>query len=168
MPSAIMIGDYFLACKKHVLTPLHVLKLVYISHGYTLALKKQPLIDEQVEAWRYGPVIPGLYEYLKIFGNRQVTQLSFCQTLLSDEVNLKERKEYLSDALEDYLQILDPVLERYGGLAGWELVDITHRRDTPWARCYIDGQNGAPISNDIIKEHYEYLINVRTGRQDTK
>ena len=35
-----------------VLTPMQVLKLVYISHGWMLGLLDQPLVAEAIEAWR--------------------------------------------------------------------------------------------------------------------
>ena len=38
-----------------------LMKLVYIAHGWTLALIDRPLVSDQIEAWRYGPVIPGIY-----------------------------------------------------------------------------------------------------------
>lgn len=32
-------------------SPLQLIKLVYIAHGWTLALYKRPLINETVEVW---------------------------------------------------------------------------------------------------------------------
>ena len=40
---------------------MKVQELVYLASGEHLAIKGEPLIDEQVEAWRYGPVIPSLH-----------------------------------------------------------------------------------------------------------
>ncbi len=41
-------------CK--ILTPMHLLRLVYISHGWMLAIYGRSLFHESVEAWKYGPV----------------------------------------------------------------------------------------------------------------
>ena len=38
-------------------TPMHVLKLVYLCHGWVLGLTDQALIDEPVEAWQYVPPV---------------------------------------------------------------------------------------------------------------
>ncbi|KQH74402.1 Panacea domain-containing protein [Xylella fastidiosa] len=48
-----------------MLTPLQVLKLVYLAHGWCLGVHTQPLIDELVEAWRAGPLIRSLYNVIK-------------------------------------------------------------------------------------------------------
>src|SRR5437660_9090573 len=50
------------------LTPLQIIKLVYIAHGWMLALYQRPLITDRIEAWKYGPVIPQLYQDMKVYG----------------------------------------------------------------------------------------------------
>lgn len=47
------------------LTNMQVQKLVYFAHGWYLAFTDNALIDENVEAWTYGPVIPSVYEALQ-------------------------------------------------------------------------------------------------------
>src|SRR5277367_2017193 len=56
------------------LDPMQLLKLVYFAHGWYLADSGAPLIDEMVEAWRYGPVIPSLYHEFKAFGKNPITR----------------------------------------------------------------------------------------------
>ena len=46
------------------LTPMQLLKLVFIAHGWMLGLYGEPLISDDVQAWKYGPVIPDLYQTL--------------------------------------------------------------------------------------------------------
>ena len=58
------------------ITPLQVNKLAYILHGWTLGIKDLPLFNNttrQIQAWRYGPVVVGIYHLLKPFGNSPVT-----------------------------------------------------------------------------------------------
>ncbi|MDC4872757.1 DUF4065 domain-containing protein, partial [Acinetobacter baumannii] len=57
-------------------TPMQLLKLVYIAHGWMLALFNRPLFNEKVEAWKYGPVIPELYEAVKHYKANPVKELS--------------------------------------------------------------------------------------------
>ena len=53
-------------------TPLHVVKLVYLCHGWMLGIKGQPLIDEPIVTGRYGPVIQSVYDRYAVFGDGQI------------------------------------------------------------------------------------------------
>ena len=66
--SALVVADQLLWLRQDIeTTVMHVLKLVYLAHGWMLGLHKRPLIKEQVEAWLYGPVILVLYQKYKYF-----------------------------------------------------------------------------------------------------
>ena len=55
------------------LTPLQIIKLVYFCHGWMLGLYHKPLIEQDVEAWLYGPVVAEVYRGLKKYGGHPVT-----------------------------------------------------------------------------------------------
>ena len=70
MYSAIAVANCFLDiadAQSRPITPLKIQKLVYIAHGWHLAIYEEPLIVELVEAWKWGPVIPLLYHEFKNF-----------------------------------------------------------------------------------------------------
>jgi uncharacterized phage-associated protein len=48
------------------LTPMKILKLTYLAHGWHLCYTDSPLILDQVQAWKYGPVVPSVYHYFKL------------------------------------------------------------------------------------------------------
>src|SRR5438552_12204040 len=76
------------------LTPMQLIKLVYMCHGWMLGLYGRPLIQEQVQAWKFGPVIPELYRHLRQYGGGPVTRSLPCpeQTEISRlEANLIEQ-----------------------------------------------------------------------------
>ncbi len=74
-PAAAIANEFLDLAEKdsRKLTQMHVQKLVYFAHGWFLALKREPLVRERVEAWDYGPVIRQLYDAFRSFGSRPIT-----------------------------------------------------------------------------------------------
>jgi uncharacterized phage-associated protein len=58
-PAAAIANEFIKVAKRNgvLLTPMKLQKLVYFAHGWYLALLGKPLINEPVEAWKFGPVI---------------------------------------------------------------------------------------------------------------
>lgn len=129
---------------ENTLTPMELLKLVYMAHGWQLGLTGRPLIKDTVEAWQYGPVIPKLYEYVRHYRGMPVDQ-----TLPTPIAN-----DPLS---EDEDALLRDVYRRYGRRGGLVLSQLTHAPGTPWSQVYEDGEFGRAIPNDMIRDYYETL-----------
>jgi uncharacterized phage-associated protein len=51
------------------ISPMKLQKLIYYAHAWHLAFLGQPLIKEEVQAWKFGPVIPDVYFEFKECGN---------------------------------------------------------------------------------------------------
>ncbi|THF52884.1 DUF4065 domain-containing protein [Flavobacterium supellecticarium] len=145
--SATTIANYFI--KKYAttgeLTPLKLIKLVYISYGWYLETfeYKEPLVTEKPQAWRYGPVFPSLYDNLKHHGKSFVKEPVNCHTT-----------EVITD--ED-ARFLDKVWEIYGQKDGIYLSALTHKDGTPWSETYPKGEN-LIIPDPLIKEYYKKLL----------
>ena len=62
--SPLVVANYFVvraAENDKMLDIIQLVKLVYLAHGWCLGITGKPLLSSQVEAWRYGPVIPEVY-----------------------------------------------------------------------------------------------------------
>ena len=125
------------------LTPLQIIKLVYIAHGWMLALYQRPLITDRIEAWKYGPVIPQLYHDVKGYGAGSIT--GRLQDTLSRPLDPQER------------DLIGQVYKIYGQKNGVQLSELTHRSGTPWHITWHPDSFGDAISNDLIAEHYRRL-----------
>lgn len=123
-------------------TPMQLLKLVYIAHGWMLGLHGKPLIRDEVEAWQYGPVIPKLYNAIRRFRSQPVEG-----SLGTDGKKL--------DVTED--DIVCQVYEIYGKKSGPALSRLTHQKGSPWDTVYEHGTYGTVIPNDLIEDHYATL-----------
>lgn len=125
------------------LTPMQVLKLVYIAHGWMLGLYGRPLIKDEVQAWQYGPVIPTLYNAMRDYRGSVVTNA------------LKAPAEDTLTANED--DLVQQVYGMYGKKSGPALSRLTHADGTPWDLTYRPGSFGLVIPTDTIEDHYQRL-----------
>lgn len=148
-----VIANKFLELAKKAdwsLTPMQLLKLVYIAHGWMLGLHGRPLIKEKVEAWQYGPVIRSLYDAIRSFKSNPVEGLID----LRDAPGSESIQGNLNHAEE---KIVKDVFEGYGKLSALTLSRITHKKGSPWDRTYRPGSFGVEIPNDFILEYYTEL-----------
>jgi uncharacterized phage-associated protein len=125
--------------KENPLTPMQVLKLVYISHGWQLGLYGRPLVNGSIEAWQYGPVIPSVYHRYKRFGSRFI-----------DDVPTSLPIGFSDSEISTITQ----VLAGYGKRSGISLSSLTHEPGTPWSITVEQSGVGAVISNDLVEDYY--------------
>lgn len=152
MHSSLTIANRFLALateRGDTLTPMQLLKLVYIAHGWMLGLYGVPLINHPVQAWKYGPVIPELYRAISGFRSAPVQG----QLPAPPEDTLVELEEGL----------IREVYDLYGMRSGLDLSRLTHKPGSPWERTYREGVPNLVISNDIIEDHYQTLARRAAG-----
>lgn len=147
--SAIKIANEFLRLAQadhppRLFTPLQLIKLVYISHGWSLVHLTQPLLNEPPQAWQYGPVVPSLYHSIKAFGSNPVRY-----PIVGDT------DPQILDA--DAIQLIAAVYGTYAHLSGVQLSNMTHQPNTPWSQTWLSAGQNAVITNDVIKSHYDVL-----------
>ena len=114
-------------------------KLCYYAQGWALAKLGEPLFDEDIQAWNYGPVIPSVYHTYKVCGKNPIGQARD----VFDENKLPAEE----------LQILIDVYVTYGKYTSYELVQMTHRQDGPWDQVYQEKQNRI-ITKDSMRKYF--------------
>lgn len=137
-------------------------KLVYIAHGWYLAVTGEPLIYERVEAWPYGPVIPDLYHQLKQHGRSPIEErLSVVDLETFEPIPASVYQGQDAAAIARSVDILQRVWARYGQLTALQLSTLTHKPGTPWDAVAKDNATTEPrgfvISDDRIRDHYVTL-----------
>ncbi len=125
------------------MTSMKLLKLVYIAHGWNLGLYGRPLIRDDVQAWKYGPVIPRLYTAVKDF-----------KSVAIDRNLAAPWNDVLTPAEEN---IVKQVYDIYGKKSAFELSALTHQSGTPWEYTYDPDEFETIIPMDLIQAHYERL-----------
>lgn len=131
--------------------PMKLQKLVYYAHGWYAGYRHEPLIDEQIEAWPYGPVIPSLYAEFKRFGSGPIAEKA---TEFSSAAMRMVEVPPPSD--HSILMFLHNIWRSYGKFTGVALSEMTHAQGSPWdiARRASGGIRGADIAFPLIQEHF--------------
>ena len=137
-------------CGEQLNSVTKLLKLVYIAHGIHLAKTGSPLIDDRVEAWKYGPVVRSVY--LKFH-----SQMRHVLKPISEE----DAKQELDNTSEEIVQ---EVCRKYKNTDYSKLSILTHRTGTPWDKVTDDPNFRfySVISNEIIKEYYKKSLHPGT------
>ena len=121
------------------ITNLKLNKLLYFAQGVSLARTNNPLFQEPIEAWKYGPVIPSVYKKYKVLGKMPIQE-----TDADYSPNVFTNQE---------INILLDVMREFGIYTGGKLVSLTHAPDTPWSKSF-NNNNNKIISNEVIKEYF--------------
>lgn len=126
-------------------SPMKLIKLVYIMHGWHLGTRGTPLINDNIQAWQYGPVIPELYEVIKRFGTAPV----------DPKLILLYAKKELEPEDSEFIESVWPSYKDFSAL---ELSALTHLQGSPWSQNYNNDERSIPIPNEAIKSYYSDLI----------
>ena len=121
-------------------TPLQVLKLVYYCQGWGLALFNSRLFYQEIEAWRYGPVVPAIYQEAKRYVDNPITEYLYAQRSVLDEQDLA---------------LVNAVYLKYGQYQGKQLITLTHKPGSPWDQVWsnrITDHDIIPI--EVIQDYF--------------
>lgn len=121
------------------LTIMQLLKLVYIAHGWHLETSGgAPLIRNKIEAWKFGPVIPDVYNAYRPQGINVRTAVGNSPVEISAHA----------------ASILEYTYNTYGSLSAQHISDLTHEAGGPWEIATKTRGYFAPITDDLILPHY--------------
>lgn len=123
------------------ITNLKLQKLVYYVQGFHLAMYGEPVFNEPIEAWQYGPVVRELYNTYKGQGNAIIPPA----------------EDYdFSGPVEGRMQeLMQEINEVYGQFSGIKLMHMTHE-ERPWLEA--QELNRSEISKDTMKAYFSQLV----------
>ena len=130
------------------LTNLQVIKLVYFCHAWMLGLYERPLIEQPIEAWRFGPVIRDVYQSFKKYRGEPI------------RANARVPEANLDDKEEDLVR---QVYSKYGYLSGIRLSEFTHEEGTPWDKVWKRNGQDSIIPRSLMKEYYSKQVPASNG-----
>ena len=156
---ALAVANYFLdlaSRQQKTLSAMKIQKLVYYAHGWNLAITDEPLIDEVVQAWEYGPVIPSVYHAFKKFGSGPIKEKARELRIVDEGDESFFDTPMVPDSDTMTVALLGTIWEAYGDLSAVQLSNLTHQSDSPWHQTYIAnmGRKGVGIPDDLIRNDF--------------
>lgn len=152
--SALAVSNYFINKsleEKKSVTPMKLQKLVYYAHGWYLALTKKPLVNEDIQAWDYGPVIKSVFHEFKNFGRKPINSQA--------EEYFSKEPYSIPENDKDTIKLLDKIWELYSPLTAIQLSNSTHQVNSPWHNTYKNSEKGQVINESDIKKYFIGLRN---------
>lgn len=145
--TAMTLANYILnkAKKANInVTNMKLQKILYYVQGYFLAKFDRPLFPDEIQAWKFGPVVPNVYYEFSPFGSEELFALGEADMTSCD----MQEVELIDSVINDKLQ-----------LSARALMLSTHN-ELPWKTVTKDGTHitaNAVISNELIKTHFKSL-----------
>jgi uncharacterized phage-associated protein len=126
----------FAGDEKDPLTNLRLQKLLYYAQAWSLVLRESELFPEEIEAWRWGPVVPVVYDELADGqGANQIPPTAFGD---APDLPLEEA------------ELVRSVWEAYNQFSALQLSRMA-QEETPWVRAWNRPSEGTASGNNPIK-----------------
>lgn len=120
--------------------------MYYICCDYVAKTDKMP-INEYFEVWKFGPVLPSVYEEFRQFGSNPITEYA---------KNASGESYIVSESNNPILSnVIDVIWAKHKNKTGIELSKMIHRKGSGWYRADVN-------KKEIIT--LEDMKNNRTGR----
>lgn len=124
-------------------------KLVYYAHAWWLAKKGEPLFEEDVHAWPWGPVVPSLYGEFKSAERGYVTHQRATEIVRVGDGKFDFSFHEPPSPSDDIMRYLRQVWDVHKELTGVQLSNATHAPGEPWS-IVKDKYNGDLSSKPLI------------------
>lgn len=160
------IANFFIdkGCQtKNLVDPMKLQKLVYFAHGWCLAIYGRPLIDERIEAWTYGPVVPSLYHAIKHNGSAPLeSPIALRPSVFDDKPPRVDHDD------NETVELLERIWEVYGKHSSLSLSQMSHDPEGAWHKIW-EGEarrgriKGVDIPETLIKEYFIQLAAAKSA-----
>lgn len=137
MYNAVELSKYIVsrcAGNKYPISNLQLQKILYYIQREYISRGNQAFSDD-IEAWRFGPVVPNVYYYFCGYGAMPIDVMYESNISSEDQI------------------IMDPIIDSKSKLNPWDLVADTHYDGGAWSQVFKEGDgNKKIIPIELIKE----------------
>lgn len=141
--------DNIKSTKNPIITPMKLIKLIYISHGYMLGRHGYSLLDEHIKAYKTGVSIESVYNVVRDFRDYPVSNI----------IGANKWKGQFNQQEKDTMNYVISTYNVYD-VATIGLAIIAN--DTPWTITREITQDDANIPDGLIQLFYKNLLNEKS------
>jgi len=144
------VSNYLIDLYGHTLKQAKLQKLLYLCHGWNLAIYDKPLIREPFIAKEFGPFLECIHFEYYLLGNGLITHPILCY---DDNGTFK----YVLDQSDKCIPLIERVIDIYGEFTYPELFSVVYD-DLAYQKIKKDQSDGILIPNSLIKESFIHKI----------
>lgn len=141
MTTAIKLARYIInkcAEDEHPITNLQLQKILYYVQREYLRKHNEPAFVDDIEAWKFGPVVPEVYYTFCYYGGMSIDKRFEDANAVKEDI--------------DDLDLVDEIVVNKRELEPWGMVSDTHKPGSAWDKTYQKGKgNHQVISIDLIR-----------------
>ena len=134
-------------------THIKLEKLVYLCYAEYLTKENEKLFSDDIYAFQFGPVVETVYENYKQSGREELDDDTDINPQNILEMPSLSRILFARKKKKKMIYI-NQVINNYGNYTAGQLVEITHKKDTPWEKTYT-GETYTIIDDETIKEYHK-------------
>ncbi|MBR6060810.1 MAG: DUF4065 domain-containing protein [Spirochaetales bacterium] len=147
MLSALDVAKYLLYIafqNGDTITNLKMQKLLYYAQAWYMVNNEGKLLfADDIQAWKYGPVVPVVYQYFKEYN--------------SYPIHYDISEDDIANVPQHEREFLDEFAVEFFSVSATELVSMTHN-EAPWKTAYAKGINAVIDTNEMYN-FYKALLN---------
>lgn len=141
------------------LDQLQLQGLVYIAHGWCLAMYGEPLTGDRPEAWEYGPIYRRLADALETYGQDPVKGAISSAKTNRDPHRAKAGSSVLSKLDRTEAALITEIYHTYAAFESWQLSALTRKGESPWKQVMEDGTGKSrEIPHELIRTQFVELL----------
>lgn len=146
---AFVVAEWFIAHNNSVMqlsfademSNLKIQKLLYYAQGCCFAYMGKELFQNDIVAWKHGPVVPDVYDKYQKYGRGGINSQDIQKPVLSNEHEILLIKTY--NAFAKY--------------SAWELVNMTHMED-PWKMTDFQSVISKLLIKNYFSTHHKDIV----------
>ncbi|MCM1167576.1 MAG: DUF4065 domain-containing protein [Lachnospiraceae bacterium] len=142
MMSALELANYIVVkcvADDEPITNLQLQKILYYIQGRHLSIFNVPAFIDEIEAWKFGPVVPKVY-------------YAFCHYGAMPIIRIGNNTDFDEDVDRD---LVDRTIEEKRNMDPWDLVTETHKEGGAWETIFNGGVGYRRyIPKDLIRRDF--------------